>query len=717
MNPGFDYLRPYPFQRLSALCADLPKPTAGSIDLSIGEPRDPTPEFILEALREHLSSSSRYPRIRGADELRAAQADWLQRRYRLPGHLLNPEQQILPVCGTREALFAVAQCFVTRRHGGALVALPNPFYQIYEGATWLAGAEPCFLPCPAEKGFLPDLAAVPRSIWQRCELLYLCSPGNPGGGVYGLRDWIQLLELADRHDFLIAADECYADIYLDEEQPPCGLLEACLKSGRRDFRRCLVFHSLSKRSNAPGLRSGFVAGDATLLKAFLAYRGYHGCAMPPFIQAASAVAWADDEHVRRQRQRYRERVRATSSLLAPLLPHRIPAGTFYLWPRTPVPAERFTRELYARHRVLVLPGSFLGRGNATMNPGFMRIRIALVDSLARCLEAARHIRDTARDLKDPPPPRSSRKSSYQQAGASKPEPTSRRVSMPDNHDGARRLIETAYERRAALNPDQAEPELRAAVAEALAGLDQGRLRVAEARDGAWIVHDWLKKAVLLSFCLEAGRRLEGTYSNYYDKIGLKFAGWEASQFQAAGVRVAPPALARYGSYIAPGTVMMPCYVNIGARVDSGSMLDTWVTVGSCAQIGKNVHLSGGVGIGGVLEPAQAMPTIIEDDCFIGARSEIVEGVVVGAGSVISMGVYIGQSTRIYHRAEGTVSYGRVPPGSVVVPGALPAPDGSHSLYCAVIVKRVDARTRSKVALNELLRDAWQSSPASPGAAS
>ena len=274
--------------------------------------------------------------------------------------------------------------------------------------------------------------------------------------------------------------------------------------------------------------------------------------------------------------------------------------------------------------------------------------------------------------------------------------------MPDNT--ARALIEAAYEQRAALNPEQADPALQAAVAETLADLDSGRLRVAEARDGAWIVHDWLKKAVLLSFCLRAGQRLEGAYTNYYDKVGLKFAGWEAPQFAAAGVRVVPPALARYGSYIAPGTVMMPSYVNIGAYVDSGSMLDTWVTVGSCAQIGKNVHLSGGVGIGGVLEPPQAAPTIIEDNCFIGARSEIVEGIVVGTGSVISMGVYIGQSTRIYNRADGSISYGRVPPGSVVVSGSLPAQDGSHSLYCAVIVKQVDARTRSKVAINELLRD-------------
>ena len=268
----------------------------------------------------------------------------------------------------------------------------------------------------------------------------------------------------------------------------------------------------------------------------------------------------------------------------------------------------------------------------------------------------------------------------------------------------RRRIEAAFERREPLSTTESEPDLREAVRKTLADLDSGRLRVAEKRDGRWQVHTWLKQAVLLSFRLEENRRIDGNWTCYYDKVPSKFAHRSEAELAEARVRVVPPAVARYGSYVAPGVVMMPSYVNVGAYVDTGTMIDTWATVGSCAQIGKNVHLSGGVGIGGVLEPLQANPTIIEDDCFIGARSEIVEGVIVGAGSVISMGVYIGQSTRIYDRRSGEIGYGRVPPGSVVVSGSLPAADGSHALYCAVIVKQVDARTRAKVGINHLLRE-------------
>ncbi len=272
-------------------------------------------------------------------------------------------------------------------------------------------------------------------------------------------------------------------------------------------------------------------------------------------------------------------------------------------------------------------------------------------------------------------------------------------------DSLRSTIEEAFEQRAALSPERAEPRVREAVAAAIDLLDRGQARVAEPDgDGGWRVNEWLKKAVLLSFRLHDNRVLDGAATRYYDKVDVKFAGWDAERFRAQGARVVPPAVVRRGAYIAQNVVLMPSYVNIGARVDSGTMVDTWATVGSCAQIGSNVHLSGGVGIGGVLEPLQAAPTIIEDDCFIGARSEIVEGVIVGAGAVVSMGVFIGQSTRIYDRETGSISYGRVPPGAVVVSGSLPAADGSHSLYCAVIVKKVDAKTRAKVGLNELLRD-------------
>lgn len=265
-------------------------------------------------------------------------------------------------------------------------------------------------------------------------------------------------------------------------------------------------------------------------------------------------------------------------------------------------------------------------------------------------------------------------------------------------------IEEAFENRVDINPRNAEPALRDAVMEALDMLDRGTARVAEKREGQWVVNEWLKKAVLLSFRINDNQFIKGGFTNYFDKVDAKWADTNSRELRESGVRIVPPATARRGSYIAPGVVLMPSYVNIGAYVDSGTMVDTWATVGSCAQIGKNVHLSGGVGIGGVLEPLQASPTIIEDNCFIGARSEVVEGVIVETGSVISMGVYIGQSTRIYDRETGDISYGRIPAGSVVVSGNLPSKDGKYSLYCAVIVKKVDEKTRSKVGINELLRD-------------
>jgi 2,3,4,5-tetrahydropyridine-2,6-dicarboxylate N-succinyltransferase len=273
------------------------------------------------------------------------------------------------------------------------------------------------------------------------------------------------------------------------------------------------------------------------------------------------------------------------------------------------------------------------------------------------------------------------------------------TSLPD----IRETIEAAFERRADLGPASAPADVVAAVEAALAALDRGEVRVAEKIDGQWRVHDWLKKAVLLSFRLFDNRLVESGYTRFYDKVDLKYAAYDAARFRADGVRVVPPAVVRRGAYVARNAVLMPSYVNIGAYVGEGTMVDTWATVGSCAQIGRNVHLSGGVGIGGVLEPLQANPTIIEDDCFIGARSEVVEGVIVEQGAVLSMGVYVGQSTRIYDRERDEVLYGRIPAGAVVVPGSLPSPDGRYSLYCAVIVKRVDAQTRAKVGINELLR--------------
>ena len=271
-------------------------------------------------------------------------------------------------------------------------------------------------------------------------------------------------------------------------------------------------------------------------------------------------------------------------------------------------------------------------------------------------------------------------------------------------DDLKKVIEQAFEKRAEITPMRVETMVKEAVDEAISLLDKGQLRVAEKTDGKWVVNEWLKKAVLLSFRIEDNTFMKGGFTNYFDKVSPKYADYNSRDFRADGVRVVPPATVRRGAFIAPSVVLMPSYVNIGAYVDSGTMVDTWATVGSCAQIGKNVHLSGGVGIGGVLEPLQAAPTIIEDNCFIGARSEVVEGVIVEEGSVISMGVYIGQSTRIFNRMTGEITYGRIPAGSVVVSGNLPSSDGTYSLYCAVIVKQVDDKTRSKVGINELLRD-------------
>lgn len=280
-----------------------------------------------------------------------------------------------------------------------------------------------------------------------------------------------------------------------------------------------------------------------------------------------------------------------------------------------------------------------------------------------------------------------------------------------NHQDLQQIIDSAFEQRSALGPDACDPDIRAAVDVVIARLDSGELRVAELVDDAWICHEWIKKAVLLSFRIAPNRVMQQGDARFFDKVSLKYGGYDAAAFERDGARVVPPATVRRGAYVAPDVVLMPCYVNIGARIGGGTMIDTWATVGSCAQIGANVHIAGGVGIGGVLEPLQATPTIIEDDCFIGARSEVVEGVVVERGAALSMGVYIGQSTRIYDRDTGEISYGRVPAGAVVVPGSLPSADGRYSLYAAIIVKRVDAKTRAKISLNEMLRSAAQEADA------
>lgn len=385
-------LQPYPFERLATLFSGItPTRDKHEILLSIGEPRHPTPGFIAEALLEHLHGLSRYPLTRGSEELRAAICDWLTTRFQLPAGSLDPTGNTLPVNGTREALFAFAQCIVDRTER-PLVAMPNPFYQIYEGAALLAGAEPYYMNTTPATGYRPDLDAVPAMVWARCQLVYICTPGNPSGAVMPVQQLQQLIKLADEHDFVIASDECYAEIYPDGTAPPPGLLQAAALMGRDDYRRCLVFHSLSKRSNAPGLRSGFVAGDRKLIEHFLRYRTYHGCAMPPATQAASIRAWQDEQHVAENRRLYDEKFSTVVDILSPHLELQAPAAGFYLWPQTPIDDTDFARELWSQQHVKVLPGSYLSRDTGDGNPGQRHVRMALVAPLEDCMEAAQRIK-------------------------------------------------------------------------------------------------------------------------------------------------------------------------------------------------------------------------------------------------------------------------------------------------------------------------------------
>lgn len=379
-NPALDLLRPYPFERLRGLLAGHTPPShLAPINLSIGEPRHPTPAVLTQALAAALPGLANYPATRGSDALRAAIAGWLQRRYDLPA--LDPQTQVLPVTGSREALFAFAQAVIDPG-AGSLVLVPNPGYQIYEGAALLAGAQLRYLPTTRHNGFRMPWADVSAADWQRVRLVYACSPGNPTGHVMSLAEWAELFDLADRHDFIVAADECYSEIYFDEARPPLGALQAAWQLGRTGFERLVSFSSLSKRSNAPGLRSGYVAGDARAMARLLSYRTYHGCAMGPAVQAASAAAWNDEAHVLDNRQRYARKFTATQPRIARALPVAMPDAAFYLWARTPegFPGgdTGYAADLYAAQNVMVLPGSFLGREVDGVNPGAGHVRLALV---------------------------------------------------------------------------------------------------------------------------------------------------------------------------------------------------------------------------------------------------------------------------------------------------------------------------------------------------
>jgi N-succinyldiaminopimelate aminotransferase len=397
MNPDLERLQPYPFQKLAALFGTVTaNPDLAAISLHIGEPRHATPPFIREALSANLAGLANYPTTLGSDALRRSIAAWLQRRYRLEASTLDPATQVLPVNGSREALFAFAQAVVDRTQPSPVVVSPNPFYQIYEGAALLAGATPHFLNILPQHDYALDLAQLSPEIWQRTQLLYVCTPGNPNGHVMQLAEWQQLFELSDRYGFIIAADECYSEIYFDT--PPLGALEAAQLLGRGDYKNLVMFSSLSKRSNVPGMRSGFVAGNAGILKKFALYRTYHGCAMNPAVQAASAAAWQDEHHVAENRRLYAEKFAQVIEILKPVLPVSRPDAGFYLWLRVPVADTLFAQHLYRDYNVSVLPGSFLARVAHGLNPGENFVRIALVAELEDTLEAAARIAEFTRKL-------------------------------------------------------------------------------------------------------------------------------------------------------------------------------------------------------------------------------------------------------------------------------------------------------------------------------
>jgi len=403
MNPDLQRLHPYPFEKLNKLKAEVTPPAhLKHIALSIGEPKHEPPAFVLDTLQQNLGRLVNYPTTKGLPELRQTIANWLTRRFDLSSGSIDAERHVLPVNGTREALFAFAQAVIDKTAGDRtqtantlppLVVSPNPFYQIYEGAAFLAGAEPHFLNCTVDNGFIPDFDAVPADIWQRCQLLFLCSPGNPTGAVIDSDTLQKLIKLADKYDFIIASDECYSELYFDESNPPMGLLQACKDMGRNDFARCVVFHSLSKRSNLPGLRSGFVAGDADILAQFLLYRTYHGCAMSVPTQLASIAAWSDEAHVLANRDAYRAKFDAVLKILDGYIEARKPDASFYLWARTDMGDLDFAQGLFAEQNITVLPGRYIARESEGINPGENYVRMALVATLEECIEAAERIKN------------------------------------------------------------------------------------------------------------------------------------------------------------------------------------------------------------------------------------------------------------------------------------------------------------------------------------
>jgi len=388
VNAGMQNLQAYPFEKLADLTRHSITPEIEAIPLTIGEPQHEPPQQVLTALTEALAGAGKYPTIAGTLSLRQSIASWLANRFRT--RAIDPDREVLPVNGTREGLFAVAQA-LTASSDNPLIALPNPFYQIYEGAALLAGATPLFISASEESGYLANYQRMSNEDWQACKLLFLCTPGNPSGQVIPMTDLQALIEKALEHDVVLVSDECYSELYFDEQRPPTGLLEAAHAMGNTDFKQCLAFHSLSKRSNLPGLRSGFVAGDASLIETFRRYRTYHGCAMPLHHQTASTVAWSDETHVINNRELYRQKFAAVLPILSEDLDVAQPDAGFYLWPRINGDDQVFAKSLLEQQNVSVLPGSYLGREVDGVNPGSGHVRIALVSTLQQTLEAAERI--------------------------------------------------------------------------------------------------------------------------------------------------------------------------------------------------------------------------------------------------------------------------------------------------------------------------------------
>lgn len=399
MNPHLKRLQTYPFEKLNKLIQREQKTNNYTpISLAIGEPKHPTPEIIIQALSNNLTQLDKYPSTRGSEELLSACATWLRNRFKLSTQFINESENLLPVNGTREALFAFAQCIIDSNER-PIVLIPNPFYQIYEGAALLAGAEPVYYDCQVIDGNIPALWELDVDVWNRCQLIYICTPGNPTGQITPKATLHNLIKYSIQYNFVIASDECYSEIYSPSSPPPMGLLHHAQELGEDAVQNCMAFYSLSKRSNAPGLRSGFVAGAAKLIEKFLQYRTYHGCAMSLPIQAASVAAWSDEKHVENNRELYDEKFMAVLDIFKDVLPCDRPDAGFYLWPTLPLDDEEFCQLLYSKKNVLSLPGSYLARSINGYNPGKKRVRLALVAAKEECVEAANRIRELLKEIK------------------------------------------------------------------------------------------------------------------------------------------------------------------------------------------------------------------------------------------------------------------------------------------------------------------------------